>query len=463
MNQLIIAFIVYFLILFTIGLVSYAKAQKERSFIIGNRSFNYWVTAISAQASDMGSWLFIAYPAVIYANGLFEAWTAIGLWIVMCFIWKFIAPKIRTETEKYKSLTLSSYFASKINDSGSEIKIISALISLIFFLFYISSGFVGLGRIFESAFNLEYFYGLIIGLFVTLSYTLIGGFLAVSWCNLFQGLLLLLIILFVPFYALNSIGGIEVISSAAKLQNISLSLFPSISQIGSALLLILGFGLGYFGQPHILVNFMGIKDPNKMKYAARVGLTWQALALFGGVMIAFVSIGFFAVGSVNSEHLFVEMVKQLFSPFFAGFALCGILAAVLSTLTTQILVATANISEDLYKVIYTKATNKQLLWISRLGILAITALSFLLALSNNNSIYNLVLYAWSGLGSSFGPLLILCLYSNIPTKSGALAGLLTGALVSGLWPFFNATVSPLIPGFFASFAAIILFSKIFDR
>lgn len=459
MNGLILAFIAYFAVLITIGMMFYKKSKTESSFVSGNRSLNYWVTAISAQTSDMGSWLFIAYPAVVYANGLFEVWTAVGAWFMMLLSWKLIATKLRTETGKYKSVTLSDYFASRLGDKTSQIKIISALISIIFFLFYISSGFVGLGRVFESAFNVDYTYGLVVGLLVTLSYTLIGGFLAVSWCNLFQGILLLAIILFVPAYALYSIGGPNTVAAGAALKNISLDLFPSISKVGNAVLLILGFGLGYFGQPHILVNFMGIKDPKQMKYAARVGLAWQALALLGGVMIAYVSIGFFKDTVINCEHLFVTMVKQLFNPFVAGFALCGILAAILSTVTTQILVATANISEDLYKSLKPKASDKNLLWVSRAGIIAITAASFLLALTNNESIYNLVLYAWSGLGSAFGPLLILCLYTKIPTKVGGIAGILTGAVVAATWPMYNSTISPLIPGFGFSLAAIILLSK----
>jgi sodium/proline symporter len=459
MNGLILAFIAYLAVLIIIGLIFYKQSNTESSFVSGNRSLNYWVTAISAQTSDMGSWLFIAYPAVVYTNGLFEIWTAVGLWFVMLLNWVYIAPKIRAETETYNSLTLSDYFANRLNDKTDQIKILSAIISIAFFIFYISSGFVGLGRVFESAFNIDYVYGLIIGLFITLSYTLIGGFLAVSWCNLFQGILLLAIILFVPTYALFLIGGCKTVVAAAAAKNISLALFPSFSKVGNALRLIFGFGLGYFGQPHILVNFMGIKDKNKIKYAARVGLIWQIFALFGAVMIAFVSIGFFQNGGINNEHLFVEMVKQLFSSFVAGFALCGILAAILSTVTTQTLVATANLSEDLYKTSHPKASSKQLLWISRVGIIGITAISFLLALTNNESIYNLVLYAWSGLGSAFGPLLILCLYTKIPTKQGAIAGLLTGALTAGLWPLINSTTSPLIPGFALSLAAIILLSN----
>ena len=470
MNGLILAFIAYFIVLLSIGIAFYQSNKEEKSFALGNRSLNYWVTAISAQTSDMGSWLFMGYPALIFTNGLFEAWTAIGLVAIMALNWYFIAPKIRTETYKYNSLTLSSYFASRLTPSpvilseqdeskDESIKIISALISLLFFMFYISSGFIGLGRLFESAFSIDYFYALLIGLFITASYTYIGGFLAVSWCNLFQGILLLFIILFVPFYALHIIGGFQAITSAALASDISLHLFPSIQKIGNALLLICGFGLGYFGQPHILINFMGIKDVNKMKYAARVGITWQILALFGGIMVGLTSIGFFAGNVVNPEHLFVIMVTHLFSPFVAGFALCGILAAILSTVTTQILVATSNITEDLYKTVYKNSTNKQLLWVSRLGVLGITFIAFLIAMFNTDSIYNLVLYAWSGLGSAFGPLLILCLYSKIPDKRGGIAGILTGAIASGIWPFFNGTISPLIPGFGLSTAAIILFSK----
>ena len=457
MNYIILAFVAYFGVLLTIVAVFYKTNKTEGAFVLGDRSLNYWVTAISAQTSEMGSWLFIGYPAVVFLGGPFEIWTSIGLLAIVSLNWFLIAPRIRVETQEFNSLTLSSYFAARLNDKTKIIKVISALIALFFFIFYISSGFVGLGRMFESVFEIKYFYGMSISLLLAMIYTFLGGFLAVSWCNLFQGILLLFIILFVPIYALKQIGWAAV-SFGAKLQNISMEFFPGFSSIGRALLLVAGYGLGYFGQPHILVNYMGIKDPKEIKYAAIVGIGWQTFALIGAILIGLVSIGFFQGLQVNSEHIFTEMCKTLFSPFITGFMLCGILAAILSTVTTQILVATANISEDLYKSFWPKATENELLRISKIGILAITFVSFLVSLSNNDSIYNVVLYAWSGLGASFGPLLILCLYTEVPIRRGGIAGILTGAITSGLWPYFNSTVSPLIPGFFLSFIAIICFS-----
>lgn len=459
-NQIVISFIIYFIALLAVGIYFYKKNKTENSFALGGRSLNYWVTAISAQTSDMGSWLFLAYPAVIYTKGIFEAWTAIGLVFFMFLNWHFIAKKIRVETEKYKSLTLSSYFESKYNDKSGLIKVISAIITLIFFTFYIASGFVGIGRLFESAFNIDYALGVILGVLVTIAYILFGGFLAVSWCNLLQGIFLLIVILVVPFFAYLKIGSLSTITSAIYAKNISMSLLPSFTSLANVIFLTFGWGLGYFGQPHILVNFMGIKNINEMEKAKYVGIIWQSIVLMAAIVIGLIGIAFFSTPLTNPEHLFVYMAKDLFIPLIAGFALCGILAATLSTVNTQILVTATSLAEDIYKVGNKNATSKQLVWVTQIATVFVATLSLILSLSNSDSIYNLVLYSWSGLGSAFSPLVILSLYSNAVNKYGAIAGIISGGIVSGIWPYVNTSVPPLIPGFFVSFVLILIVSRV---
>lgn len=458
------SFIIYFLILLGIGVFFYKKSKSERSYIIGNRSLNFWVTAISAQSSDMGGWLFLGYPAMIYSFGLLESWTAVGLVFFMYLNWYFIAPKIRASTEHYKSLTLSSYFASRFNDNTGQIKIVSALISLVFFTFYIASGLVSLGRLFESAFSIDYLTGVILGISVTVIYTVVGGFLAVSWCNLFQGLFLLAMIILVPIAAFLKVGGLAPIVAAAHAKNISLSLFPSFTSIGKILLLTGGFGLGYFGQPHILVNFMGIDDVRNMKKAALVGIIWQILVLTAAIFIGIVGIAYFGNTLISPEHIFPTMAKELFSSVVAGFALCGVLAATLSSINTQILVSASNLAEDIYKeIINTDASSKKMLWASRMSTIVVAAIALIISLKNNESIYNLVQYAWSGLGSAFGPLLILSLYSKKPNASGALAGMLVGGFISAFWPYLNTNIPSLIPGFFLSLISIYIVSYLYIK
>ncbi len=458
--QILIAFIIYFCTLTGIGLLFYKRNKNLNDFILGNRSVNYWVTAIATQASDMGSWLFLAFPAAIYTRGLIECWTAIGLVVFMLLNWHFIAPKLRTATEQYRSLTLSSYFESRFSDTTGTIRIISAFLSVLFFTFYISSGLVGLGRLFESAFGIDYYMGIGIGVVTATLYTLIGGFMAVAWCDFFQGIFLLFMIILVPLYAFFITGGWSSISTAAQTNAIPLTIFPSdMSTLFNIIILVGGWGLGYFGQPHVLVNFMGIDDVRKIRYAKYIGITWQIIALTAATFIGLTGIAYFGQGIENSELLFIVMTKDFFPSLVAGFVLCGILAAILSTMDSHILLSGSVLAEDVYKKMINKhATSRQLLWISRAGASFVALLALMIALDNSHTIYGLVNYAWSGLGSSFGPLLITSLYSQRINRHGAIAGIITGGIVSGIWPYLNATILPLIPGFSLSLVALYLVS-----
>lgn len=456
------AFIIYFCVLTGIGIFFYTKSKNESEFLLGGRSVNYWVTAIATQASDMGSWLFLAFPAAVYSRGLPEFWTAIGLIVFMFLNWHFIAPKLRVATEKYNSLTLTSYLNSRFQDTSGTIGVLCAMLSTLFFTFYIASGLVGLGRLFESAFGMEYHAGVIVGLASALGFTLIGGFLAVAWCNLFQGIFLLIMILLVPIYALYAIGGWHVVTAAAHVQNIPLTLIPPSGNLLHILFLACGWGLGYFGQPHILVNFMGINDVKKIKFAKYVGISWQIIVLTSAACIGLVGIPYFMNAPLaNPELLFVVITKQLFFPLLAGFILCAILAATLSTMDTQILISGTVLAEDIYKkVLHPQASSSYIVWISRLCVIAVSAIALIIAWNNSNSVYDLVNYAWSGLGSSFGPLILTSLYSNYITRNGALAGIIVGGIVSGIWPYLNSSILPMIPGFSCSLLALFVVSML---
>lgn len=460
--QIFIAFIVYFCALIVIGLAFYTRARSESGYLIGGRSVNYWVTAIATQSSDMGSWLFLAFPAAIYLRGMPEFWTAIGLVVFMYLNWQFVAPKLRQQTENYNSLTFTSYLNNRFNDRSGMIGMVSALVTIIFFTFYVGSGLVGLGRLFQAAFSIEYHIGLLIGMVAALGFTLIGGFLAVAWCNLFQGIFLLIIIILVPLYALYTIGDIQTVIAAAHSKNISLSLIPDSGSLWSAILLAASWGLGYFGQPHILVNFMGIDDVKKISAAKYVGICWQILVLCAAAAIGLIAIPYFAHQPLeNPELLFIIMTKQLFIPLLAGFALCAILAATLSTISTQILISGTVLAEDMYKKIFNRqASSAHIVWISRLGIIGASLCALAIAWNNSNSVYDAVNYAWSGLGSAFSALILLALYSSKITRQGAMAGILVGSITSGLWPYFNSTVMPLVPGFMCSLLAIVIVSFI---
>jgi len=455
-TQIIIAFSIYAFILTAIGYFFYRKNKNASSFILGDRSTNYFVTAVALQASDMSHWLFLGFPAVVYASGLIRIWEVFGLAFFMFLNWQFVAPKIRRATEKLQAITLFSYFEKRFKDNTGTIRILTSLISVIFFTFYITSGLVALGRLFEGSFGLPYEIGVFFGLATAIIYTLLGGFVAVAWCDFFQGLFALAMIVLVPTIAYFAIGGWPEITTAAATKGVSLNFLPSTKNIWTILSLILIWGPGYFGQPHLLAFFMGIDDPKKIKYAKRIGCSWQIIALSFSAFIGIVGLAYFNNGG---EMIYVHLCKLLFHPLVAGFMLCAILAATLSTLDSQILTSGSAIAEDLYKKIFNKhASSKKILWISRLGSITISLIALVIAYDGSNTIYNLVNYAWAGMGSAFGPLVITSLYSKKINRNGAIAGIVTGAVISGIWPHFNASIPPLIPGFIASTIAIYVIS-----
>jgi len=462
--QFFISFFSYVSVLITIGWVINRKQKNATDFAIGDRSLNYWVTAIATHATDMSAWLFMAFPGLIFSNGLVVCWDAIGLLIFMFLSWQFLAKKFRIDTEKYKSETLSSYFEKRFNDKSGLLRIISAVITLIFFTFYISAGIVALGRALSATFEFSYFTGIVLGTLTVSLYTILGGFLAVAWNDFFQGVFVIFVILGVPLYALFHVGGFSAITQAANMNSVSLSLLPtsiSFSSISMIVISALGWGLPYFGQPHILINFMGIDNPENIKKAKRVGMTWQIVALSFSTLIGLVGIAFFKNGLPNNELVFINLVKNLSTPMIAGLLLCAIIAAAVSTMDSQILVYASTLSEDIYKRIFNKKiSNKKQLTVSRISGLLITLFSFSLAFNNTESIYGLVRYAWQGLGCAFGPLVIFSLYSKAANKYGALAGVISGSLIAMFWEKLPTSIPehPIIPGFIVGALSIVLVS-----
>lgn len=452
----------YLAILVIIGFFSYRKHLSEADFIIGSRSMNYWLTALAAHASDMGSWMFMGYPAAVFLSGYTGAWTAVGLLLFMLLNWLLVAPKIRVATEKFSSFTFSSFFESRFADTSGRIRLFTALISLFFYTIYISAGFVGLGILIESLFGISYQTGILLGILVVVPYVFIGGYLTLAWLDLFQGIFLMAVILFVPFYLLPVVGGFEGISQAIGSKNLVGTMFPEFSTESylNIFFTLCGFGLGYFGQPHIVTKFMGIKRVEEISKSIFIGMSWMTVSLFAATLVGLVAIPYFQGGISNPEQVFIQMVTQNFHPLLIGFFLCAILAATINNIGSQVLVLSSTLTEDFYKRIFRKsASSQELLLVSRLGVVLVAIIAFLIAVFKISTIYSLVQYAWSGLGSSFGPLLLLCLYSKKVTRQGAWAGILAGGLISALWPLFS-TVPPLIPGFFGSFFAILIFSKL---
>ena len=456
----IVTFFTYFALLLLVAFFTTRRQKTDTDFILGNRSLNFWLTALSAHASDMSSWLFLAYPALIFTTGVFSSWVAIGLILFMFLNWQLIAPRIRIATEQSNSLTLNSYFESRFADTSGIIRFISASMSVFFFTIYIASGLIGLGILVEALFNLNYLVGISIGLSIVVIYVLAGGYRTVAYIDFFQGFFLLGVILFIPVLILMKIGGMGPVMDAVRANHLTTSLLPNSPltfwQMCSA---VLGWGLGYFGQPQIITKFMGIRQVSEMRKAQYVGISWMSVALFAATLVGLIGIYSFPQGLEDPQHVILAIVKSTLPNAFAGLVLCAILAATTNVMAAHLLVVASNISEDYYKKLFRKlATPKELLFVSRISVIAFALIAFAIAYFNISTIYKLVLYAWSGLGASFGPLLILSLFLKTSiNRYGAFAGIFVGGITAIVWDYFGGTVEipSMIPGFILSSLAIV--------
>ncbi len=463
----LLAIVLYFLVLLTVGYFSYRKSISAADFIIGSRSLNYWLTALAAHASDMSSWIFLAYPATIFSQGLISVWVAIGLIACMFMNWQWIAPKIRVATEQYNSLTFSSFFENRLGDTSGRIRVFSALILIVFYTIYISAGLTGLGDLLTSLFQIHYGVAILIGILIVIPYVFSGGYVTLAWIDLFQGCFLLLVIIAVPLYLLGGVGGLNGISQSMSIHHLTKSLFPDFSSttLISIISMTFGWGLGYFGQPHIVTKFMGIRNVSEIYKSKWIGMSWMTLSLGAATLVGLVGIPFFNDRLVHPEEVFIKMVKASFPAFIVGIILCAVLAATINAMSSQVLVLTSSLTEDFYKRIFRPmASSKELLTISRVGVVVVGAIAFFIAFSRTHTIYSLVEYAWSGIGASFGPLVILSLYSDRVNKYGAWAGILGGGVIAAVWPLLNRfipySISPLLPAFFAGFILILFISEI---
>jgi solute:Na+ symporter, SSS family len=466
--SLILAFIVYFGMLLAVGIIFHTKQTSSAEFVMGNRSLNFWLVALSAHASDMSAWLFMAFPMVIFLLGIGQIWIAGGLLVGMFLNWQFVAPKLRVMTEYTNSYTLPSFFEKRFKDTSGIIRILSAVVMLIFLVHYLSACLIAMGALLESLFGIEYMIGLSIAMVIVVIYTFLGGFTTVAWTDFFQAVFLLLMIILVPVVAYIHVGGWDNIIAAASQKNIPLTP-PSLFDLEATLplfLLALGWSLGYFGMPQVITKFMGIKDASQLNKSKWLGMSWQMMALTAATAVGVVGIAFFPEGLSNPELVFIEMVKMLFHPFLGGIILCAIIAANMSTMDSQILVCASIMSEDLYRHFFKGGvSDKKVLAVSQFSVIAVSFVALLLAADRSATILETVSYAWSGLGASFGPLVLMSLYSNKVTRSGAVMGLLTGCLIVMVWPVLNPkimslSIMPMIPGFFGSLAVIYGVSKL---
>lgn len=468
-NPTLVTFIFYIVAMVAIGLYAYRATNNFSDYILGGRSLGSVVTALSAGASDMSGWLLMGLPGAIYLSGLSEAWIAIGLIIGAWMNWLLVAGRLRVHTEfQHNALTLPDYFTGRFSDKKKVLRIISALVILVFFAIYCASGMVAGARLFESIFGWSYSTALWVSAIATISYVCIGGFLAISWTDTFQAGLMIFALLLTPIFAYLALDthaqDFTIILEAARPQ--ALHMVTGISSL--VIISSLAWGLGYFGQPHILVRFMAADSVKVIPAARRIGITWMTLCLGGAVAAGFIGIAYFqqhpelaAMVQANPETVFMELTKLLFNPWIVGVILAAILAAVMSTLSCQLLVCSTTLTEDLYKGFVRKnASQQELVWVGRLMVLAIALLAIILASNPESKVLGLVAYAWAGFGAAFGPLIILSLFWRRMTRNGALAGIIVGAVTVIVWKnvLGHLGLYEILPGFIFSMISIVVVS-----
>ena len=470
LNPMIITFAIYLIVVIAIGFIAYFSTRNFDDYILGGRSLGSFVTALSAGASDMSGWLLMGLPGAIYLSGLTESWIAIGLTVGAYLNWLLIAGRLRVHTEyNNNALTLPDYFHNRFGSENRLIKIVAATIILFFFTIYCASGIVAGARLFESLFHVEYGTALWLGAGATIIYTFIGGFLAVSWTDTIQASLMIFALILTPIMVLIGLGDWQQAMASIEAAAITTgreysSLFAGTTFLG--IVSTAAWGLGYFGQPHILARFMAAESANAMKNARRIGMTWMILCLAGAVAVGYFGIAYFQAhpelaGPVtqNHERIFIELATILFNPWIAGIILSAILAAVMSTLSCQLLVCSSAITEDFYKgFLRPYASQKELVWIGRFMVLLIALIAIWLASNPNSLVLGLVAYAWAGFGAAFGPVIILSVFWKRMTGKGALAGMIVGAIVVVLWKNSGINLYEIVPGFIACFVTIILVS-----
>ncbi len=460
----IVTFVVYMVFLLIVGYVFYRRTTSIEDYLLGGRGMGKWVTAMSAQASDMSGWLLMGLPGAVLLGGIGEIWIAVGLFFGTLLNWLLVAPRLRVYTERTNSLTLASFFEQRFGDPTGLLRVISAVITLIFFTIYASSGMAGAGKLFEAMFGLNYLTAVLIGFVVIVTYTFLGGFLAVCWTDLFQGALMFFSILLVPIIALQTVGGFEAISLASIEKGISSSLIPG-SGIAALLAVVsaAAWGLGYFGQPHILVRFMSVKNFRELPRSTVIAVVWVFISLGGAILAGLVGIAMFSdLPGGDAETVFIYMIAELFNPWIGGILLAAILSAIMSTIDSQLLVSSSALTEDFYqKIIKKDASQQELMWIGRISVLVIAVIAALLALNPDNTILSLVSYAWGGFGASFGPVVLMALFSKRTTWKSALAGMVTGAVVSVVWKEIGlgAVLYEIVPGFILNFAVILAVNR----
>ena len=467
----IAAFVIYLGIMIYVGLRNASKNNSSADFFLGGRKVGPWVTALSAEASDSSAWLLMGLPGLCYLGGVQESiWTAVGLIVGTYLSWLFVAKPLRKCSITFgDSITIPEFLSNRFKDKSHILSIVSVIFIVLFFTIYTASGFVACAKLFNSVFGLNYHAGLAIGLVVILCYTITGGYTAVCTTDFLQGSLIFIAFIVSTLIVVFSIGGVgesvNVFKNFQELAGTELKAFDGMGIISA-----LAWGLGYFGMPHIIVRFMGIRSNSEVGKARRIGIIWMIISYIGAILIGTLGTVYLkkfgiTLDSVSAETVFSETMKNMYPAFIAGIFLCAILAASMSTADSQLLAASSAVSQDIFKGLIKKnAEEKEVMIISRFTVFLIALIALLLSLNPNSSIFSLVSFAWSGFGGTFGPLILLSLYWKRTTAPGAIAGLICGGITDVVWHYIPASVAKIfglyeiLPAFIVCLVVTVLIS-----
>lgn len=467
-----LAFALYLGLMLSIGFFTFRKTKSTSDYFLGGRSIGPWFTALSAEASDMSGWLLMGLPGLAYFTGLQEAfWTAVGLLVGTYLNWLLVAKRMRKYTIHAKdSITIPEFLTNRFHDKSKVLQTISSVIILVFFVVYTASGFLACAKLFTAVFGMNYYAALILGVVVILGYTLLGGYLAVVATDFLQGSLMFVALVATGLIALFAIGGpAHTFTELAKFGEHFIN--PFITPPGTTygflqILSALAWGLGYFGMPHILIRFMSIRSNAEVKTSRRIAMVWVTLAMAAALLVGVVGKIFLLpleyASQSAAESVFIASMQKIFPTFIAGFFLCAILAASMSTADSQLLVASSAFSKDVYKALLRKdASDKETLLVSRITVVVITIIAIFLAMDPNSSIFDVVSYAWAGFGATFGPVILASLFWRKATKNGAVAAMVGGFLTVIIWKQLSGglfDVYELLPGFIIASILMIVFS-----